>query len=71
MISAEKARLIKAVILDVDGVLTAGTLEEYLPEHPSPFPQLTVTERPDRFALELLEGRAGPGCWWTGCPWDS
>ena len=45
--------------IDVDGALTTGSLEEYLLGRHSPFPQLTVTERPDRFALELLEGRAG------------
>ena len=45
--------------MDVDGALTVGTLEEYLLPRLSPFPQLTVTERPDRFALELLEGRTG------------
>ena len=44
---------------DVDGVLTVGALQEYLLPRLSPFPQLTVTERPDRFALELLEGRTG------------
>ena len=45
--------------IDVDGALTLGSLEEYLLPRLSPFPQLTVTERPDRFALELLEGRTG------------
>jgi len=45
--------------IDVDGVLTTGDLEEYLLPRLSPFPQLTLTERPDRFAMELLEGRAG------------
>ncbi len=45
--------------IDIDGALTTGSLEEYLLPRRSPFPQLTVTERPDRFALELLEGRAG------------
>ena len=45
--------------VDIDGALTAGSLEEYLLPRLSPFPQLSVTERPDRFALELLEGRAG------------
>ncbi len=45
--------------IDIDGALTTGSLEEYLLPRLSPFPQLTVTERPDRFALELLEGRAG------------
>ena len=45
--------------IDIDGALTTGSLEEYLLPRLSPFPQLTVTEKPDRFALELLEGRAG------------
>ncbi len=45
--------------IDIDGALTAGSLEEYLLPRHSVFPQLTVTERPDRFALDLLEGRAG------------
>jgi hypothetical protein len=45
--------------IDVDGALTAGSLEEYLLPRLSPFPRLTVTEKPDRFALDLLEGRAG------------
>ena len=45
--------------IDIDGALTAGSLEEYLLPRHSVFPQLTVTEKPDRFALELLEGRAG------------
>ena len=45
--------------IDVDGALTTASLEEYLLQRHSPFPQLTVTEKPDRFALELLEGRAG------------
>jgi spore germination protein KA len=45
--------------IDIDGVLTTGSLEEYLLPSTSPFPQINVTERPDRFARELLEGRAG------------
>ena len=45
--------------LDLDGLLSTGDLEEYLPERTSPFPQMLATERPDRFALELLQGRAG------------
>ncbi len=45
--------------LDLDGLLSTGDLEEYLPEKTSPFPQMLVTERPDRFALELMQGRAG------------
>ena len=46
--------------LDVDAVLATGTLEEYIVDAPlSPFPQLLHTERPDRLAMYLLEGRVG------------
>lgn len=46
--------------LDVDGLLATGTLEEYIVDYPrSVFPQLLHTERPDRFASYLLEGRIG------------
>ena len=46
--------------LDVEGLLTAGILEERLTDAPgSPFPQLLHTERPDRFAQYLMEGRIG------------
>lgn len=46
--------------LDVDGLLATGTLEEYIVDAPrSIFPQLLHTERPDRFANYLLEGRVG------------
>ncbi len=46
--------------LDVDALLATGTLEEYIVDRPlSPFPQLIHTERPDRFAMYLMEGRVG------------
>ena len=45
--------------LDLDGLLSTGDLEEYLPERTSPFPQMLATERPDRFAMALLQGQAG------------
>ena len=46
--------------LDIDGLLAAGQLEQYLTDCPaSPFPQLLHTERPDKFAEELLNGRVG------------
>ncbi len=46
--------------LDVEGLLATGTLEEYIVDAPrSVFPQLLHTERPDRFANFLLEGRIG------------
>ena len=54
----ELARRLDA--LDVDGLLATGTLEEYIVDAPrSVFPQLLHTERPDRFANFLLEGRVG------------
>ena len=46
--------------IDVDGLTAAGNLEPYLADRPgSPFPQLIHTERPDKFAAELLSGRIG------------
>ena len=43
---------------EIDGILDSGMLEQ-LTEEPwySPFPQYQVTERPDRAALELLNGK--------------
>ena len=46
--------------LDVDGVIMPDTLDSGLSDAPrSPFPQLIHTERPDKFAALLLEGRVG------------
>lgn len=46
--------------IDIEGLIMASQLEEYISDCPaSPFPQLMHTERPDRFALNLLEGRVG------------
>ncbi len=46
--------------IDIDGLIAAGNLEQYIADCPwSPFPQLIHTERPDKFAMELLEGRVG------------
>ena len=46
--------------LDVDALLATGTLEEYIVDCPrSPMPQLLHTERPDRFAMQLMAGRVG------------
>ena len=56
--AAELGRRLDA--LDVEGLLSAGILEERLTDVPgSPFPQLLHTERPDRFAQYLMEGRMG------------
>ena len=46
--------------LDADSLLATGLLEQGLVDAPeSPFPQLLHTERPDRFAQYLTEGRVG------------
>ena len=46
--------------IDIDGLLATGNLVEYISDSPgSPFPQSLQTERPDRFAMNLLEGRVG------------
>ncbi len=46
--------------IHIDGMLTSGNLEEYIIDNPhTPFPQLLTTERADRFAINLLEGRVG------------
>ena len=46
--------------IDVDGLTAAGDLEQYITDRPgSLFPQLLHTERPDKFAAELLAGRVG------------
>ena len=46
--------------LDPDALLALGVLEEALADAPrSPFPQLLHTERPDRFAQYIMEGRVG------------
>jgi len=44
---------------EIDGVLDSGVLEQLSEEKwYSPFPQFQTTERPDRAAMALLEGRA-------------
>ena len=54
----ELARRLDA--LDPDALLALGPLEEGLVDAPlSPFPQLLHTERPDRFAMQLSQGRIG------------
>lgn len=45
---------------DVDGAVLPDLIESHLSDAPrSPFPQLIHTERPDKFAASLLDGRAG------------
>lgn len=44
--------------IKIDGILESGYLEEFIEDNPySPFPQMHHTERPDRVAAGLLEGR--------------
>lgn len=49
--------------IDIDGVLDTGMLEEFIEDQPSsPFPQIINTERPDRVASGLLEGKVAIMC---------
>ncbi|WP_027414963.1 spore germination protein [Aneurinibacillus terranovensis] len=44
--------------LKVDAILSTGGLKELIEDNPyTPFPQLSITERPDTAAFKLLEGR--------------
>lgn len=44
--------------IDIDSVLESGVIEEFIEDSPySPLPQMDVTERPDRVAAFLLEGK--------------
>ena len=46
--------------IDVDGFLSPSAVEEYVTgSRWTPFPLLQYTERPDRFAQALLDGRVG------------
>ena len=45
---------------DFDSVVSAASVEEHIYDKPkSMFPQMLRTERPDRFCMNLLEGRVG------------
>lgn len=46
--------------IDLDSVLESGYVEELIQDNTwSPFPQINHTEKPDRLAARLLEGRVG------------
>lgn len=48
---------------EIDGVLDTGVLEQMAEENwLSPFPQFETTERPDKAAMELLNGRVAVLC---------
>ncbi len=45
-------------ITHTDNILESGNIEELIEDNPhSPFPQLEITERPDKAVSQLLEGR--------------
>ena len=53
---AEVERRLEAI--EVDGVLDSGSVEQFIEESwLSPFPQVQATERPDKAASSILEGR--------------
>nr|WP_235782061.1 spore germination protein [Paenibacillus senegalensis] len=55
LINEVKTRLSK---INIDAVLDSGYLEQFIEDnHLSPFPQIQYTERPDKVAANLLEGR--------------
>ncbi|RYD03695.1 hypothetical protein N752_18275 [Desulforamulus aquiferis] len=46
--------------INIDGILASGYIERFIEDHPwSLFPQVYGTERPDKIAANLLEGRVG------------
>ncbi|HBK86359.1 MAG TPA: spore germination protein [Firmicutes bacterium] len=45
-------------LINIDGILDSGYIEQFIQDTPySPFPQVQYTERPDRVAAAILEGR--------------
>lgn len=57
LVERMKARLAS---LDIDGLVTPAAVEEYVTgSRPTAFPLLQYTERTDRFAQALLDGRVG------------
>jgi len=44
--------------IEIDAILDSGYIEQFIEDDPySPFPQISITERPDHVAAELYEGR--------------
>lgn len=44
--------------IEIDAILDSGYIEQLIEDDPySPFPQISITERPDHVASELYEGR--------------
>lgn len=45
-------------MIDIDAILDSGYIEQFIEDdYKSPFPQMQLTERPDKVAAALLEGR--------------
>lgn len=45
-------------VIDIDSPINSGYLEQFIEDdHFSPFPQIQVTERPDKAAASMMEGR--------------
>lgn len=45
-------------IKEVDSILDGGCIEQYIEDNTySPFPQMQITQKPDRVSANLLEGR--------------
>ncbi len=60
----------RIVSIDVDQIQGDGTLDQLIEDHPfSLFPQILSTERPDRTAYFLMEGKAAIIC--DGTPYAS
>ncbi|MGE6717471.1 spore germination protein [Peribacillus frigoritolerans] len=44
--------------IDLDSIRSSGDIQDFIEDHTfSPFPQILVTERPDRAAANLMDGR--------------
>ncbi|MGB9678918.1 MAG: spore germination protein [Thermoanaerobacteraceae bacterium] len=44
--------------IKIDGIIDSGYLEEFIEDNPfSPFPQVAHTEKPDKAAAQILEGK--------------
>lgn len=55
VITEVKSRLER---IEIDGILESGYIEELIEDNPiSPFPQIEHSERPDKVAAAILEGR--------------
>ncbi|WP_425447665.1 spore germination protein [Dethiothermospora halolimnae] len=60
IIGEVKKRLNK---IKIDGILESGYIEEFIEDNPlSPFPQIGNSERPDKVAGKILEGRVAIIC---------